>query len=362
MKDLKTNIIITKPRERSGSISSNRFDFQKDWAICKLLELHSKPDDYLLTLEHHDDIIIFDSSSEPNKISFFQVKTNNKSKWTIKQLIKQEKGKASLLNSPLGKLYEHLLNFEEDVESLNFITNNKIKGVLADNTKCEDTAGFCVAELCSSDLDTILNALKKEHSLNDLKNFKDITFFKLGELDIDKHSDLTKALIVNFLDKNFPDLTYQIAPLYKSIFDEIKMKSDYEKEVTNFDELKSRKSISREGFSKYLEELKDVNSIPSQTTSIESRLNSEGVDFNIITNFRRQSRIYEIKKMSYNDKAFKVIEQKIRDVKNNLDLEGKTELQEIHNSILEELDFDSIVTNNIDSSLIHVMIYYIIYE
>jgi len=363
MKELKTNIVATKPRENSGSSSSNRFDFQKDWAICKLLELHSNPDDYLLTLEHHDDVIIFDSSSEPNKISFFQVKTNIKSNWTINQLIKQKKGKSgNLLNSHLGKLFDHLMNFDENVESLNFITNNKIKGELADSTKCENTSGFCASDLGSDDLDKILNALKKEHSLNDLKNFKDITFFKLGELDIDKHSDLTKAKIVDFLDINFPDLKYQIAPLYKSIFDEIKMKSDFEKEVTNFEELKSRKSVSREDFNKYLNELKNVNSIPLLTSSIESRLNSEKVSFDILSNFRRQSRIYEIKKMSYNDKAFKVIEQRIRTVQSKLNLEGEVGLQEIHDSILSELNIESIVTHDLDANLIHAMIYYIIYE
>jgi hypothetical protein len=362
MSELKQNIISTRPRENSGSSSSNRFDFQKDWAICKLLELHSKPQDYLLTLEHHDDIIIFDSCSDPTKISFYQVKTNKKNHWTLNELIKQKKGKTTLLNSPLGKLFDHLVKFGDNVESLNFITNNKVKGVLSDDSKCEDTSGFCVSELKDTELNKIIDALKSEHTLNDLKDFEKITFFKLGELDIDKHSDLTKARIVDFLDKNFSDLSYKIAPLYKSIFDEIKMKTDYEKSVTNFEELKAKKSISRGDFDKYIKELESSNSIPNTTLSIENRLNTENVNFQTVQSFKTQSRIYELKKMSYNDKAFKKVEDQIRKTKSELTFAENSSLIDCQQQIITELNTTNLVSNSLNNDLIAAMVLYIIYE
>lgn len=49
---LKKLVHDNKPREKSGPRSSNRFDFQKEWAICKLLELHQTDDDYLLVLDY----------------------------------------------------------------------------------------------------------------------------------------------------------------------------------------------------------------------------------------------------------------------------------------------------------------------
>ncbi|MBK6266145.1 DUF4297 domain-containing protein [Marivirga sp. S37H4] len=362
MNELKQNIISTRPRENSGSSSSNRFDYQKDWAICKLLELHTNPEDYLLTLEHHDDVIIFDSSSDPTKISFYQVKTNKKNHWTLNELIKQKKGKTSLLNSPLGKLFDHLVKFGNKVESLNFITNNKVKGVLADKSKCEDTSGFCLSELKSTELDKIIVALKNEHSLNDLKDFQNITFFKLGELDIDKHSDLAKARIVDFLDKNFSDLSYKIAPLYKSIFDEIKMKTDYEKSVTNFEELKSKKSISRNDFDRYIKELESSNTIPKTTLSIENRLNAENASFQTVQSFKAQSRIYELKKMSYNDKAFRRIESEIRKTKSELTFDEKSSLLSCQKQIINELNTKNLANNSVSEALIEAMVLYIIYE
>ncbi len=323
MIDIKNYIEKIKPRENSGSTASNRFDFQKNWALCKILELHQKPDDYLLTLEYYDDVIVFDSSNDPKKISFYQIKTNKSTNWTINSLISRKKGKKGDLNSILGKLYDHLEKFEEVVESLNFVTNNKIKGKLKNNNKCEDANEFCCADLEKDVLDNIISELKKEHSLNSLKGFEDITFFKLGELSIEKHTELTKASLADFLDKNLPGVRYQIAPLYKSIFDEIKMKSNVEKTISNFEELKVKKSISRINFNSYLEELTKVEDFKIKRSSIENRLNSESVAFDKIKLFLKHSSEYEIRRMGYNDKSLKIIERMIEKYisENRIDLE-----------------------------------------
>lgn len=307
---IKEYIENIRPRESSGSTASNRFDFQKNWAICKILELHQKPDDYLLTLEHYDDIIVFDSSTDPKKISFYQVKTGQKN-WTLNSLVARKKGKKGDLNSHLGKLYDHIEKFGDVVESLNFVTNSKIKGKLRNKTKCEDVTEFSCADLNKEDLNKIISELKKEHSLNALKEFEQITFFKMGELSIEKHTELTKALLADFLDKNIPHVRYQIAPLYKSIFDEIKMKSNVEKIIPNFEELKVKKSVSRNNFNSYLNELKKVEDFKSKRISIENRLNAEFVEFDKVKLFLKYSSEYEIRRMGYNDKNLKGIETKI---------------------------------------------------
>lgn len=322
MINIKDYIEKIRPRENSGSIATNRFDFQKNWALCKILELHQKPDDYLLTLEYFDDVIVFDSSTDPKKISFYQVKTNNKPNWTLNSLLSRKKGKNGDLQSHLGKLYDHIEKFGDAVESLNFVTNNKIKGKLKNNTNCHDTSQFCCADLGKNELDKIILELKKEYTLNTLKKFEKVTFFKLGELSIEKHTELTKASLADFLDKNLPSVKYQIAPLYKSIFDEIRRKSNVEKPISNFEELKIKKSISRENFNSYINELTKVEDFKHIQTSIENRLNSELVDFDKIKLFLKYSSEYEIKKMSYNDKNLKRIERIIERfiAENNIDL------------------------------------------
>lgn len=306
---IQSKIVSVLPRESGGSVASNRFDFQKDWAICKIIELHKNPDDYLITFEHHDDIIIFDSSLNPKKVSFYQIKTKSEKSthWTFNALLKREQGKLGLLNSYLGKLYDHVLKFGADINSLNFVTNIKVKGILGNGVKCEDTSGFCCADLSVSDLNNIENKLKAEHSTSDLGDFNNIMFFKLGELDINNHSKLTKANLAEFIECTFPGVKYQISPLYKSIFDEVKKKSNIEDAVSDFETLKKRKSISREDFDGYIASVIKSSSMNEVSAAIESRLNSEKANIGFVLSFKRQAKTYEVERMDHTNGILKMI-------------------------------------------------------
>lgn len=55
---LVNTLLQTTPRERFGSISGNRRDYQDSWAFCKLLELHQGDADYLLVLDFHEDVLV----------------------------------------------------------------------------------------------------------------------------------------------------------------------------------------------------------------------------------------------------------------------------------------------------------------
>jgi hypothetical protein len=140
------------------------------------------------------------------------------------------------------------------------------------------------------------------------------------------------------------------------------MKTDYEKSVTNFEELKAKKSISRGDFDKYIKELESSNSIPNTTLSIENRLNTENVNFQTVQSFKTQSRIYELKKMSYNDKAFKKVEDQIRKTKSELTFAENSSLIDCQQQIITELNTTNLVSNSLNNDLIAAMVLYIIYE
>ena len=354
--NIKSHLFDIKTRENSGSSSSNRFDFQKDWAICKILELHETGKDYLLTLEQHDDIIVFDSSTDPKKISFYQVKTNKAQHWTVNSLVKRKKGKNVYLNSHLGKLFDHLLKFNNTVESLNFVTNNKIKGTLKNDSKCQDVKEFCCSDLSDIDLKNILDNLKIETPKGDLQKFKNLTFFKLGELNIEQHSTITKGKLSEFIDRNFKGVKYQIGPLYRTIFDEVKNKSNVEYEMLTFEELKKHKSISRENFLNYLKVLDNISEMNDIAIKIENRLNSENVDFLFLKNFKKNAKAYEIQRMTYNDKILlklvKDIKKKIEENSSNL----QSRLLDSMNLISEKIKINNYVTATINLDYIKTII------
>ena len=307
---IKDKVFSITPRESGGPTASNRFDYQRNWAICKILELHAKPEDYLMSFEYHDDIIVFDSSSDPKKISFFQVKTqtDKKTHWTIKALLKRDKDKkGGLKNSFLGKMYDNIVKFTVEVEALYFVTNARIKGKLSNDVSCDDVPGFKCAELCNADLNTILDGLKMELSLNDLGNFKDIMFFKVGELHIKQHDQIAKGALVDFIQARFPGRLYEAVPLYQSIFDEVRRKSNVEETITDFQTLKDKKSISRDDFERHLQLVNNGSSIDTTIASIEGRLNAEKVPFNFVRAFRRYAKLFNVERMNHANRLLKTV-------------------------------------------------------
>lgn len=49
---------------------ANRFDYQKDWALYKVLEFQLENGNYVIVLDFHDDILILDLDISPDKIGF----------------------------------------------------------------------------------------------------------------------------------------------------------------------------------------------------------------------------------------------------------------------------------------------------
>src|SRR5207247_772092 len=80
-------------RERSGSIASSRFDYQKDWGICQLLDQYNSDNDFVFFFDWHEDIVIMYSEADPKKISFYQVKGKQNGTWKFSDLLRRSKGK-----------------------------------------------------------------------------------------------------------------------------------------------------------------------------------------------------------------------------------------------------------------------------
>ncbi|MFD2209508.1 dsDNA nuclease domain-containing protein [Virgibacillus halophilus] len=82
---------FVKPRDTSGPRSSNRFDYQKDWAILKMMEMYEVEEDFLLVMDYYDDVVVYDSATDLENISFSQIKTSSKN-WTLNSLTKRKPG------------------------------------------------------------------------------------------------------------------------------------------------------------------------------------------------------------------------------------------------------------------------------
>ncbi|WP_299779703.1 dsDNA nuclease domain-containing protein [uncultured Formosa sp.] len=294
LKEKLKNII---PRENSGSISSNRFDYQKDWAICKLIEL-SKQKDFLLAFEFYEDIIVFDSSENPKTIDFFQIKTKGKGKHSISTLLKKNKG-----SSILGKLFNNKINFEKETNSLSIISNCDYKIEL----KNKNFVGIkiCCNEVDKNEAKRIAEDLSSELSITWLNEYFDILFFEKSNLTIEHHSDLTQQKLNKFIENKFIDLKYNPSLAYTTIFDEVKRKNNFEKSLNTFDELVKYKSFSKSDFDKIINV---VASEPYRLTKLKSeilnRLDSEKVSIVFRRSFQKNWSSAEIEYLKPNNLLF----------------------------------------------------------
>src|SRR4051812_13632329 len=94
-------IVAKPPRERAGSLAANRFGYQLDWALCRLLELHAEGKDYVVVIDLHDDVLVFDSATDPQSVICYQIKTKDSGSWSRANLLYRKKGKDGPLASIL---------------------------------------------------------------------------------------------------------------------------------------------------------------------------------------------------------------------------------------------------------------------
>ena len=92
--NLLEKLVEIPQRESSGSLTSNRYDYQYNWSLLKLLEITKSLKDFLIVFEFCEDTIVLDSATKPQNIDFYQVKTNkqqNKLNWIISHFTKKKK-------------------------------------------------------------------------------------------------------------------------------------------------------------------------------------------------------------------------------------------------------------------------------
>lgn len=272
---LTNDFIKTIPRENSGSNTSNAYDFQKDWSLFLLLECHERMRDYLLFLDYHDDIVLFDAEENPKNVEFFQVKTNRKPPWKLTRFIAKDHKKSG--STIIGKMYDNKIKFECHTKSINFVSNASFDFELSDDrVKSIDKNTICVAELTKENINKLSTAIKEDHGLSEEPEFENITFFRVTDLPVDGHGTHAIGRLTEFLEKILPDKKCKPVPLYRALFSEISKKTDYGKIISVYDESINRKTIGKKYFDDILNSIAVKRDFTALWTSVEQRLNSEG--------------------------------------------------------------------------------------
>jgi hypothetical protein len=316
---LTESFIKQQPRENSGSNTSNAYDFQKNWSLSLLLERHSAGNDYLIILDYHDDIVVFDSEKNAKNAEFYQVKTNTKRHWTPNNLLARDRAKAGL--SIIGKIYENLHKFACHTKSLNFVSNVPCKFTFLDPDQCGGNKDvICGEELSQSLKDEFIKAIKEEHGTVE-ERFEQLMFFHVTDLSIRGHSDQVIGKVAKFLDEHFPDKKCKPVPIYQALFSEISRKTDYGRDLSKYLDCLKKKSIGKSYFDGILKSISVRRDFVELWRTVETTLLSEGFDAVEIRQVRNAWDQLEIDLLDANNlqlqRAYSITKQEVALLYNN---------------------------------------------
>jgi hypothetical protein len=263
-------------RESAGRMAADRFDYQKNWALCRILELHAKADDYVLFFEYHEDVAILDSATNPTRSTFVQVKTAKGKKWSLKELTKRPpmaKSKAGA--SILGKLCEKEAKLGTHKADYLFVTNASID---LGQSQHDEPGELDVKSIPSEVLKDLKQALENELGCEVDSLVADRLRFEKSTLALDNHEDATKGRLATFVDGFAVGCSVPIAPLYRTLFGEIRRKT-VATTTGSFAQVCGRKGISRSDLDGMLR--RAIRSTPADRTWMMILARLEGSDAEI---------------------------------------------------------------------------------
>lgn len=295
-------LLIQFPEDNSGSMASNRFGYQKNWPIYKLLELESLGRDYMIVMDYHEDVIIFDSSTKVENIDFYQLKTRSGDYWRSSDLISSNKNaKGETSHSILGKLLKHSIDFPS-ARDFYFVTDSFLaKGIIVKGDDFQkDKIPF--SKFNPKNQKSIKEAIKKEFPeiSDDVWNH---FYVSQEQLKADNYKKTILGEIDSFIEKKLSMVDIKATTLYESLFSEIESLQDFEGTITEADVLTVKKSFKHSDFQAFIKKLASFESYDRMCDRVIDKIiplaSSEEMNLKRRRNFSKILR-EKIKALAYN--------------------------------------------------------------
>lgn len=238
---------IVKVDTAAGSRSYNRLDMQVSQTLHMAIELYDNLN-YLLILDHYDDITLFDLDADPLAVSYYQMKTSEDT-ITIDSAISE---------GWLAKLYAQFSRPEGWlVKELGLITNTPLEisyKVISKKEKpynkkeSQSAERTALTKLHQSVQDKIRADIAEKRGIPvdevDLSKFAHLH----TTLTIERHRDLVEKEVQDFLYAKYPRITVDtVKGIYSSLIDILTKRQEYEHmpEDAGLDEVKKHKGFTK---------------------------------------------------------------------------------------------------------------------
>lgn len=234
--------------------------------------MHEEEREYLVLLDHHDDVLVCDSADAPAAAEFYQVKTKRRGIWTITAVLKRPSNKLSFI----GKLYDHVLKFSDGAKALVFVSNTPVQMRLATGADSTTMQQVLCSDLHPDELAKITRAIREEHELGDDPDLGQLLRFELSSIPLLNYDTQAKGVLVDYLEGRMPGTPFRTRLIYNTLIAELRRKNNVATPLTAFSELALAKGISREDFEAMLRRVTATPDPNAEWRIIEQRLDQAG--------------------------------------------------------------------------------------
>ncbi|MEZ7275861.1 DUF4297 domain-containing protein [Pseudoalteromonas sp. 68 DY56-GL68] len=235
-------------REKSGSDTFRKYNYQYHWAFCRILDEHEAGNEFALFIEEHEDVTIADSL-DVSKTTFElnQVKETSK-KHTIHSLTSVSKGESKSL---IEKLAESCCDksYSQKISKVNFVST----GGYSFNIHKE---GYCFevidsGELSDEEVKKIEDAIS---NISGTENFIPKLAFVIPSLPEKGFDLVVEGKISSLISKIAPGLKYDANSIYECVIRDLNRKGENSFDYKNWNDALKRKAITSGQLSDVIEQ------------------------------------------------------------------------------------------------------------
>ncbi|CAO3414844.1 dsDNA nuclease domain-containing protein [Azospirillum endophyticum] len=294
MYNLHDTVVNSAPREMSGAWTSTLYDYQRYLSIYKIIELHSRGKDYRVAFDYFDDIMIFNHSTNPTAVDFYQVKVSITGPWSMADIVRPESKNRP--TSIISKMYHNISVFGAHANYITFITNSYFKFSLPSGELTSHTS----KNICASTLD--LTERKKIEEAVDADfpraggSFCDKVYFESCDLQPSGQSHTIQGKINDYFVSIGYEAGVPVKALTDSLFGEVSRKSGVENSCSDIVDFYNKRTICREWIQDLFLKATTYPMIKEYWSDIQDELKSAGYGAPEIADIKKMCFEYIIKR------------------------------------------------------------------
>ncbi|MEZ2746034.1 DUF4297 domain-containing protein [Halopseudomonas bauzanensis] len=255
-------------REKAGSETFRKYNYQYHWAFCRMLDEHSEGNEYAIFVEEHEDVTLANSlDGESALFEFNQIKEIS-SKSTVSSLSKDKKDSVS----PLKKLANSVCNkqFSDRISSVNFVSTGGFSFDFHKN-------GFSlevieVGLLTEDEKAKILESISEIDKEKILENKLAFIIPGLPEKGFDL---VVEGKISQLINKHSPGCTYNSSSIYDCIIRDLQRKGENSFDYLEWETSLKKKAVTSRQLDKIISQHIKIKPDENLTTELLDILKNE---------------------------------------------------------------------------------------